>query len=236
MKLTIAIIEKDVFFRELLCERLETYVKESKDQICISTFTKPSEFEACDCAFHLLITDTEFEEEIEDEVAWIKKQKDMIKCLEVIYVSANEEKVFEVIETQPIAFVRKKKLDEDLRRAWNVYRNKKRKSVSVAIIPEGRKRHVYIPENIISMSSNGHYIDVQLCDGENRVLRGKLSDMEEILSDFGFVRVHTSYLINIRYIEKIDRKKIFMKNDMVYKLSEKYIKEFYKYLAIYLYE
>ena len=236
MKLAIAIIEKDVLVRELLRDRIATYVKESDDEACISTFTKPSEFEASEYAFHLLITDTEFEEEIEDEVAWIKHQRDMFKCLQVIYVSAQEEKVFEVMETQPIAFVRKKKLDEDLERAWNTYRNKKRAPVSVAIIPEGRKRHVYIPENIISMSSKGHYIDVRLCNGENRVLRGKLSDMEGILSDFGFVRVHTSYLINIRYIEKIDRKKIFMKNDTVYKLSEKYIKEFYKRLAIYLYE
>lgn len=46
-------------------------------------------------------------------------------------------------------------------------------------------------------------------------LYGKLDDMEAEFLNAGFLRIHKSYLINIKYIESISNYKVYLKNNMM---------------------
>ena len=46
-------------------------------------------------------------------------------------------------------------------------------------------------------------------------MAGKLSEMEGLLSEHGFLRIHQSYLVNMRYIVKISGYRLELKQHIV---------------------
>ncbi|MBD5466490.1 MAG: response regulator transcription factor [Lachnospiraceae bacterium] len=53
----------------------------------------------------------------------------------------------------------------------------------------------------------------------------KLDSIEEKLSQFGFHRIHQSFLVNMRYVKKIERYKVILLNKLELSISKKYYKE-----------
>lgn len=65
---------------------------------------------------------------------------------------------------------------------------------------EGRKT---LPvDNILYVESNKHKNWFHTKDATYSIYR-KLSDIEQELRDYGFIRIHQSFLVNMRYIAKI---------------------------------
>lgn len=236
MKITIAILDKDAAFRGRLLESLTRLCGAYGFEPCINGYSNPKELEENQLPFDLLMMNTDFGEPFTDGIAWVKQQEPSSRYLHLMYVSEHEDKVFEAMETKPIAFVRKSCLETDLKKALKWYQDKLNYLPGFVIIPEGRKRHVYMPDEIIYLYSNGHYIDIFLLDGERKVVRGKMDDIEKYIGFYGFLRIHTSYLVNIKHIDNIDRKKVYLCNKTVIQPSRKYQKYVYEKLKIYQYE
>lgn len=57
-------------------------------------------------------------------------------------------------------------------------------------------------DSIISCSSDGNYTNFFLKDDRKLTASRTLKDVEELLSDYSFVRVHNSFLVNINEINK----------------------------------
>lgn len=57
-------------------------------------------------------------------------------------------------------------------------------------------------DNIISCASHSNYTKVFLKNGLKLVVSKTLGDVEELLKDYAFLRVHHSYLVNINEIDK----------------------------------
>jgi len=57
-------------------------------------------------------------------------------------------------------------------------------------------------DNIISCASNSNYTSVYLKKGQKLVVSKTLGDVEEMLKDYSFIRVHHSYLVNLNEIHK----------------------------------
>ena len=57
-------------------------------------------------------------------------------------------------------------------------------------------------DNIISCASHSNYTRVHLKKGQKLVVSKTLGDVEELLKDYSFIRVHHSYLVNINEIDK----------------------------------
>jgi len=57
-------------------------------------------------------------------------------------------------------------------------------------------------ESIISCESQGNYTHLFLKDKRKIIASRNLKEMEELLEDFPFLRVHHSYLVNINEVEK----------------------------------
>lgn len=56
------------------------------------------------------------------------------------------------------------------------------------------------PTKIVSVSSAGNYVEFQLSDGRNHLIRTTMQAQEARLAPFGIVRVHRSRLVNPRRI------------------------------------
>lgn len=74
--------------------------------------------------------------------------------------------------------------------------------VSKIAIPTMEGFQLLAAECIISCESDGNYTSLFLKDKRKIVASRNLKDMEEILEDYPFIRVHHSYIVNINEIEK----------------------------------
>lgn len=72
-----------------------------------------------------------------------------------------------------------------------------------------------LPEDIIYIESMGHLVNFVLQGKEKGIIRtryDKLDEIEKNLEQFKFCRIHKSYLINIRYVDKIEHYQVQLKN------------------------
>lgn len=69
-------------------------------------------------------------------------------------------------------------------------------------------------EDIIYCKSSGNYTELFFINQKKEVLSKKLKEVEELISNVNFYRVHKSYLVNVKYIKE------FIKNDGNYLVLE----------------
>jgi two-component system, LytTR family, response regulator len=94
------------------------------------------------------------------------------------------------------------------------------KQVLDSISPKPQRRKVAIPlsgktifveqDEIIYFKSSGNYSEIYFKDHKNELLSKKLKDVELMIRNKNFFRVHKSYLVNINYIKE------FVKSDGQY--------------------
>ncbi|MFZ1676248.1 MAG: LytTR family DNA-binding domain-containing protein [Saprospiraceae bacterium] len=63
----------------------------------------------------------------------------------------------------------------------------------------------YLPSEIIRCEGESNYTKFFLEGGKSLMVSHTLKDYESILNDYGFVRVHKSHLVNMKYVTKVDR-------------------------------
>lgn len=96
----------------------------------------------------------------------------------------------------------------------------------IALPDESGTRLVEISE-IIRVESNGSYSIFHFINSKDQLMISKnLKRIENLLSEYGFVRIHNQHLINIKHIKKYKRRNtgvIIMKDDV--KLTVSYTKK-----------
>ena len=85
-------------------------------------------------------------------------------------------------------------------------------------------------EDIIFVESYAHEVSCITKDGIYRI-KEKLYEVEGLFSEYGFLRIHKSYVVNIKQIKRIvpefNRKfKLVLSNDQKIEVSRRYFVEF----------
>lgn len=85
------------------------------------------------------------------------------------------------------------------------------------ILTEAGKPHYVRLSNIAAISADGDYTTVYLIDGKEFYIRRLLGDWDKVLPEANFFRIHRSTVVNLEYIEKIEKWfkrsfKIYMKH------------------------
>lgn len=57
-------------------------------------------------------------------------------------------------------------------------------------------------KDVIRIQANDNFSDFHLTNGSRKVICRTLKHYEELLSDFGFLRVHKSHLVNLQYVKR----------------------------------
>lgn len=138
--------------------------------------------------------------------------------LKIILLTGHVEYVHNIINTEPISFIFKPVVPEELKRALerakHALLSSHRKTITVNI---GRNYHnIYIDE-IVYIESNLRKSTIHFENSTKTCLR-KLSEIEPMLDD-SFIRCHQSYLVNMRYISTLENNRIILKNNVVIPIS-----------------
>lgn len=140
--------------------------------------------------------------------------------INVIFLTNHADLVFQSLKYRPLRFIRKNVMSEELEEAIDAAMRKIESEMFLVSFERDKAKQKYAIRDIIYIESNLHYIHIHTEKGIYRV-RGKISDCENKLRDYGFIRVHIGYLVNIRYIAGFEQERIILDNQERIPMSRK---------------
>jgi len=152
-----------------------------------------------------------------------KRIREMDKRAIIIFVTAYSEYVFSSFEVQPFRFINKpidiEKLENIIQAAVNyIYTSKKYIFISV------EKAKVQLCcENIMYFEGDKRKVNVYTTD-KMYSFYSKMSDVENMVDNSWFVRIHASYLVNMDYVNAIYLDEVVLNNGVHLPVSKKYRK------------
>lgn len=137
----------------------------------------------------------------------------------LIFVTNREDLVFNAFQYNVTAFIRKKRLQEELVPAIRLACQKVTEQLSVLLLKTENGDMRFQADEIAYFSSYGHKVWLHPADGEAVRVSYTLEQLEEILPTESFVRSHSSVLVNCGYIFSIDKENVILTNHKSVALS-----------------
>lgn len=129
----------------------------------------------------------------------------------ILYVSAKEDMVFQTFKTQPLAFVRKNCFSKDIQEAIDVmikHLQKPEDTILSLTDMLGHPLNINVNRTIyIEAKENYQYVvSIDRCE----MIRCSIAELDKLLTPFRYMRVHRSYLVNYKYIRRINNDHILL--------------------------
>lgn len=157
----------------------------------------------------------------------------------IIFITSNDESVYDSFEFQPFHFVRKDCDDIFEGRMKHVInslaRHMKQNHTIILKLPFSDEKKIKASD-IIAIKSDRNYLEVHCCNNTVLRIRYKLSEIEPELLDYDFIRAHNRWLVNMRYIQLLDypNEEVLMVNGLAAPMSRSNRNELQKRYAEYL--
>ncbi|HIU61155.1 MAG TPA: response regulator transcription factor [Candidatus Coproplasma excrementigallinarum] len=165
----------------------------------------------------------------------LKKMQD---APDIIFVSNREDLVFESFSVRPFGFVRKNNFSADLGDTLLSYINTRLvKNTYIAINTNGNSvvRKIKVSD-IVYIESFRYRQYVYTADGEQLECHMSMEEFEEKLAAYDIVRIYKSYLVNLKYVQRIERSGVLLnyKGGVTLAISRDKIKELQNLYLCYL--
>ncbi len=208
----IIICDDDRIFMDLLEEKIKSELAQEKIEYQIEKYSRSTELlENISVEDALYFLDIDMPEVSGMELA--EKITTQNPYSEIIFISNYEEKVFESFRYTPLRFIRKRKIEEELKEALSAWLLKRERKNRVLEVVTREEKCCILMDDIIYLESKGHYL--QICSADKIYeLRSRISDYEKLLRQYGFVRVNIGFIVNCHYIKALQRKKVILNNGL----------------------
>ena len=232
--LRIAICDDDQALLHSYKNRIKALFESKHVDAIIFDYTKGSKLitECKEVPFDLIFLDIDMPEMSGFDVA--EKINDINADTVIIFVTNEEQLVYRSLRYSPFRFIRKAYFVAELSEAIISFLDMylKRNKTQVFNCINGEIVAINI-KDIMYIESNKHKVTVYT-QKKDIVTKAKIGELEENLKDFGFIRVHIGYLINMKYIFSIEKTEIIFVNQKSVPMSrhrtEQVKTEFHKYI------
>lgn len=132
----------------------------------------------------------------------------------VIFVSANDELVFQSFGIRPFSFLRKNYVWEDLEPlAIDIIGRLRRSDKKQIVIQEERSDTIHVFPVKHMLYAEAQLRTCKICLQKEEVyVRYIFRNLESQLIPSGFIKVHRSFLVNYRFIYQIDKREVVLVN------------------------
>ncbi len=215
MIVQIAVCDDEIIFLDNFVNQISTQFRKAGMEIELSSFTNGTVLleESKKIPFDVLFLDIEMPGISGIEVA--EAIRAVNPFVNIIFVTNRDDLVFQSIHYKPFRFIRKSCLPEELPEAISAMAKKissENQYYTVSFNNSSRQIRV---TDIMYVESYKHDIFLYTRDDKYRI-KSKLQRLEKDFEVFGFIRVHSGYLVNYRFIYSIDKTKVVLNNkDMV---------------------
>lgn len=189
----IGICDDNAIYRNHMTNIIRRY--ESKEAIEIVTFCDGKEVLGFQRDLDILFLDIEMNGMNGLEV----KEKLQDKNTFIIIITDYDEYALDGYGRNVIGFLRKEEADENV---------KKYLEKAVAL----REKSIILVDNIQSnevlyVKAEGKYVRFRLKDGLTAIYNIGINTLSDKLADYSFVRVHKSFVVNLKYINQVNEEK-----------------------------
>ena len=126
----------------------------------------------------------------------------MHKDTEIIFISDDKDLVYKSLDFKPFAFIPKAHLEEKIFEVLSKYIKKRASESKRVDLPTPTGKSSILVERVSHIESLGHYLNVVSPDGKIKI-RDNIEKWNKELESDGFLRIHRSYLVNQRYIDRL---------------------------------
>ncbi len=156
----------------------------------------------------------------EDGISFASELRKMDRPIPVIFVSAREDKMYDTFAVRPFGFVRKSHFLNDLQSVVRLFLEASPELYADMVLFSTTKGDYSLnARQIVYIESYLHSQFVHMKTGEKIEIHSSMDNVETLLKDKGFIRVHKSYIVNYRYIKKIGDTDILLSTEEKLPLS-----------------
>lgn len=143
----------------------------------------------------------------------------------LIFVSSQEDAVFDAFSAEPFRFLRKGKLEAEMPQLARDILVKLQSKRDDSLTLRYRKSFVRVnPYRVLYIESKGKAQEIHLPDQVVEV-NYRMKELEPLFEPFGFLKPHNSYLVNCRFISSIRPAELIMDGGLSLPVSKHRLKE-----------
>ncbi len=145
----------------------------------------------------------------------------------IIFVTNHPELVYDSLYFRPLNFIPKSKdsfFTKKLHRVINQLFNEMKQNTTIILENKEVGRVPLLIKNIYYIESSKHYVIYHSDNRQPIKIRSNISELEKNFSQYDFVRIHKSYLVNLRHIFNINKNndEIIFKQGFRLNMSKRY--------------
>ena len=179
-------------------------------------------------SFDILFLDIDMPEISGMEIA--KKLRVQEENIDIVFITNKEELVYDAIKFTPFRFIRKYRFEYEIEEAVNEFMNKFGKNNYTYMFSTSQGKKGVLVTRVKYIEVMSHKLNVHGIK-ESFIANGNLKDIEEMFYDYGFFRIHQSYLVNYRFINLIKHKEVILDDGTTLPISRgKYEKIKFDYM------
>lgn len=225
--LKIAIVDDEIEFLKYINTKVKDVFSKRKIEIKTAMFTSGVQLikKMLDekAYFDVVFLDVQMPNKIGMEIA--KTIRSKYKDILIVFVTSFDNYVFEAFDYDAMAYIRKDELDVKIESTVDRIISKINMNSKEIVFNNSEGQYHISPKNIMYFESLNHSIYIYDC--KNRVIRitNSLNQLEKEFSIYNFIRIHSGYLVNLRYVYSIENISLILSNNTVLPVSRHRIKE-----------
>lgn len=136
----------------------------------------------------------------------------------IVFVTNHDELVYKAFRFKAIGFIRKKYFDDEVGEIIDILMNELHKNNHTLNFTDAHSIKKIDLFEVLYMRSDDHYIEIHF-KNKKECVRENLSNVQSQVEHYGFIRIHSRYLVNYRYIYSIERTTVVLSDGTQLPLS-----------------
>lgn len=211
-----AVCDDDELVCETICNKVNKLLSECGIAVSVDKYVSPvalyRNIESGKTSYDALFLDIDMPKISGIELA--KAIRKFPRTPDIIFVSNREDMVFEGFSVRPFGFVRKNNFTRDLSDTLRSYINtriKKEAFIGVETNNNATVRRLKVSD-IVYIESFRYKQVIHMANGEDVECRMSMGEFKKKLEEYDIVSVYKSYLVNFKYVQRIERQGILVKH------------------------
>lgn len=226
-KLRLAICDDEAVVLSVVSGAIASAFKKKGIQVEVMTFRRAKDLEERmkEVEFQLLFLDIDMPDM--DGITFAKWVRASNGRTDIIFVSSREDKVFDALRINPGGFIRKSRFLEDAPEVIETWlKNRPKEEVFKLVVQGARETVSYALDTILYIEGEGKNQNLYIVNQKEPVqLRRSMQELEDVLDSQGFLRIHKGYLVNYKYIRRLEDREAMLTNGQRIPLSRRRVQE-----------